>query len=92
MNRFIKGHFFFKGIKEENDHQDIYSLHTLCIVVDDCLCLKLKFLSVFVPTVLWTILLFVLCVCHAFLSVCCSLVVTWWERADLLALKCDVSL
>ena len=25
------------------------------------------------------------CVCHVFLSVNCSLVVTYWERADLLA-------
>ena len=27
-------------------------------------------------------------ICHAFLSVHCSLVVTCWERADLLALLC----
>ena len=32
------------------------------------------------------------CVFHAFSSVCCCLVVTWWERADLLALVCDVKL
>ena len=31
-------------------------------------------------------LLFVFHVCHAVSSVPCSLVVTWWERADLLAL------
>ena len=30
------------------------------------------------------------CVCHAFVSVHCCLVVTCWERADLLALVCDV--
>ena len=30
------------------------------------------------------------CVCHAFASVHCCLVVTWRERADLLALVCDV--
>ena len=30
------------------------------------------------------------CVCHAFASVHCCLVVTCWERADLLALVCDV--
>ena len=29
-------------------------------------------------------------VSHAFVSVHCSLVVTCWERADLLALACDV--
>ena len=29
--------------------------------------------------------LFVFCVCHVFLSFHCSLVVTCWERADLLA-------
>ena len=29
-------------------------------------------------------------VCHAFASVHCCLVVTCWERADLLALACDV--
>ena len=29
-------------------------------------------------------------VCHAFLSVHCSLVVTNWERTSLLALICDV--
>ena len=33
-------------------------------------------------------LLFMLRVCHAFLSVYCSLVVTCWERANLLALLC----
>ena len=30
------------------------------------------------------------CVCHAFASVHCCLVVTCWERADLLSLVCDV--
>ena len=30
------------------------------------------------------------CVCHAFASVHCCLVVTCWERADLLPLACDV--
>ena len=30
------------------------------------------------------------CVCHAFTSVHCCLVVTWRERTDLLALVCDV--
>ena len=30
------------------------------------------------------------CVCHSFTSVHCCLVVTCWERADLLALVCDV--
>ena len=35
-------------------------------------------------------MLFMSCVCHAFASVHCCLVVTWWERADLLALVCDV--
>ena len=30
------------------------------------------------------------CVCHAFASVHCCLVVTCWERADLLAFVCDV--
>ena len=30
------------------------------------------------------------CICHAFASVHCCLVVTWRERADLLALVCDV--
>ena len=32
------------------------------------------------------------CVCHAFASVYCRCVVTCWERADLLALVCDVLL
>ena len=32
------------------------------------------------------------CVCHAFTSVHCCLVVTCWERDDLLALVCDVKL
>ena len=31
-------------------------------------------------------MLFMSCVCHAFVSVHCCLVVTCWERADLLAL------
>ena len=34
--------------------------------------------------------LFMSCVCNAFTSVHCCLVVTCWERADLLALVCDV--
>ena len=37
-------------------------------------------------------MLFMSCVCHAFESVHCCLVVTCWERADLLALVCDVLL
>ena len=32
------------------------------------------------------------CVCQAFVSIHCCLVVTCWERADLLALVCDVKL
>ena len=36
------------------------------------------------------VLLFMVRVCHAFLSVQCSLVVTFWERADHLALLCVV--
>ena len=35
-------------------------------------------------------MLFMSCVCHAFASVHCCLVVTCWERIDLLALVCDV--
>ena len=35
-------------------------------------------------------MLFMSCVFHAFASVQCCLVVTCWERADLLALVCDV--
>ena len=39
---------------------------------------------------LWIICAFVSCVSHAFASVHCCLVVTCWERADLLALVWDV--
>ena len=35
-------------------------------------------------------MLFMSCVCHAFASVLCCLVVSLRERADLLALVCDV--
>ena len=35
-------------------------------------------------------MLFMSCVCHAFASVHCCLVVTCWERVDLLALVCEV--
>ena len=35
-------------------------------------------------------MLFLSCVCHAFASVHCCLVVTWTERVDLLAPVCDV--
>ena len=35
-------------------------------------------------------MLFMSCVCHAFASVNCCLVVTCWERTDLLALVCDL--
>ena len=34
-------------------------------------------------------MLFMSCVCHAFTSVHCCLLVTYWEKADLLALTCD---
>ena len=36
-------------------------------------------------------MLFMSCVGHAFASVHCCLVVTCWERADTLALVCDVN-
>ena len=39
---------------------------------------------------LWIICVFVSCVSHDFASVHCCLVVTRWERADLLALVGDV--
>ena len=39
---------------------------------------------------LWIICVFVSCVSHAFASAHCCLVVTCWERADLLALVGDV--
>ena len=35
-------------------------------------------------------MLFMSCVCHAFASVYCCLVITCWERADLLALDSDI--
>ena len=35
-------------------------------------------------------MLFMSCVCHAFASVHCCLVVTWGEGDDLMALVCDV--
>ena len=35
---------------------------------------------------------FMACVCHAFASVHCCNEVTCWERADLLALVCDVKM
>ena len=31
-----------------------------------------------------------LCLVYAFPSIHCYLVVTWWERADLMAIVCDV--
>ena len=37
-------------------------------------------------------LLFMISVCHVVLSVHCCLVATCWERADLLALVCEVLL
>ena len=37
-------------------------------------------------------MLFISCVCHAFASVHCCLVVTCWEGTGLLALVCDVKL
>ena len=41
---------------------------------------------------LWIILLFHVCLCYAVLSVPCSIVITCWDRADLLALLCVVFL
>ena len=35
-------------------------------------------------------MLFMYCVCQAFASAHCCLGVTCWERADLMALVCDV--
>ena len=37
-------------------------------------------------------LLLMFWVCHAFLSFHCSLVVTYWERADIVLLVCEVLL
>ena len=37
-------------------------------------------------------MLFMSCVCHAFASVHCCLVVTCWEKAELMALVGDVQL
>ena len=37
-------------------------------------------------------MLFLYCVCHAFASAHCCHAVTYWERADLLALVCVVNL
>ena len=37
-------------------------------------------------------MLFLYCDCHAFASAHCCLVVTYWEKADLLALVCVVKL
>ena len=37
-------------------------------------------------------MLYLHCVCHAFASAHCCLVVTSWEKADLLALVCGVKL
>ena len=37
-------------------------------------------------------MLFLYCICHALVSAHCCLVVTCWERADLLALVCGVKL
>ena len=39
---------------------------------------------------LWIISVFLSCVSHAFASAHCCLVITCWERADLLALANDV--
>ena len=39
-----------------------------------------------------SLMLFLSCVSHSFASIHCCLVVTCWERADLLALVCDVQL
>ena len=36
--------------------------------------------------------LFMSCLCHSFVYIHCCLVVSCWERADLLALVCDVNL
>ena len=37
-------------------------------------------------------MLFLYCFCHAYASADCCLVVTCWDRADLLALVCGVKL
>ena len=55
----------------------------------------LIYLKMFYLTKWWyffcgSFVLFMSCVCHAFASVHCCLVVTCWERADLLALVYDV--
>ena len=52
------------------------------------LCPPVKVFLLTVPrwSFLWTILLFIFRVCLVFLSVHCNLVVTCWERTDLLAL------
>ena len=37
---------------------------------------------------LWILFVICICLCHTAISVSCSLMVTCWERADLLALLC----
>ena len=41
---------------------------------------------------LWIIFVFIFhdCLCYAVISVLCSIVITCWEKADLLALSCAV--
>ena len=46
--------------------------------------------KIYVRKSLGSFALFMSCVCHAFTSVLCCLVVTCWKRADLLAFVCDV--
>ena len=41
-----------------------------------------------VVLLLWILFVSYVCLCYAFLSVPCNLVITCWERADLLALMC----
>ena len=41
-----------------------------------------------VVLLLWILFVSYVCLCYAFLSVPCDLVITCWERADLLALLC----
>ena len=64
------------------------------MLFDRILTLKLNILGILLKfnleLLLWIMCVLVYCVSHAFAFVHCCLVVTCWERADLLALVGDV--
>ena len=72
--------------KSKSINKSIRSFKHLCVLIYT----RTKVVNMFKPSSVSQggasfVFMFYVCLCHAVLSVLCSLVITCWERADLLA-------